>query len=624
MGTIPMGGKVKKIFFGLLFLAVVNPFSLYGQWAKTYGRPENDQIYAIAETNDGGYVAVGITESFDFWIDALVMKLSASGDIEWRRSFGGYEVDSANSVFPLEDGRIIVAGTYEDIITDFRSAMVLMLDEDGGLEWQLIYSENENTNLLSVELTSDNGFILTGVTYAEFYPEPDIVVTKLNSTGEILWEKVYSGSNDNSANTIQQTTDGGYILAANSSTFPLEETQERNCQLLRLDSSGNILWQYRYSAGADGRVDDVLQTSDGGFIISGWTKAFGAGETDCWILKIRTDGSIEWQRAFGGSRLDALNSIQETDDGGFIAAGTTTSFGAGSSDGHVTKLSASGEVEWQRTFGGTNQDELHDIQKTSEGGFIVAGCTTSFGIGEEDALVITLDSSGNIGSACPLIRTSMPLETLTTAVREETYLSVKNRTVGIETFDLYPSSPNLTTNTLCQSEKHTLLIQASVGGTTDPIPGHYVYSENSTVNIEAIPQDPGWRFDRWSGDVPSGSETNNPLAVTMNSDKEITAHFRIAVQPPQQFQGSRAENRSLTQREYINVLSWAANPDNENIVNYRIYLVDGTNQTLLVELNAQTFFYWHRNVDGNGVYAYILTAVNDSGMESEGASLTIQ
>ena len=179
--------------------------------------------------------------------------------------------------------------------------------------------------------------------YAEFVPEPDIIVTKLNSTGEVLWEKIYKGTDDNYPSAIQQTADGGYILAAYSKSV---SSEDRDCLLLRLDSSGEILWQNRYSGGADEQANDVQQTSDGGFILTGWTKAYGAGETDCWILKIKADGTIEWQRAFGGSRLDAINSIQEMDEGGFIAAGTTTSFGAGSSDGHVTKLSASGEIEW--------------------------------------------------------------------------------------------------------------------------------------------------------------------------------------------------------------------------------------------------------------------------------------
>ena len=267
---------------------------------------------------------------------------------------------------------------------------------------------------------------------------------------------------------------------------------------------------------------------------------------------------------------------------------------------------------------------MNDIQKTSEGGFIAAGFTTSFGVGEEDAFVIILDSNGNIGSDCPLIRTSVPLETLTTAVREETNLVVKNSTVWKETFDIHPSSPSLEVNTVCQAEKYTLKIGTTPGGITDPAPGSYIYSESSEVNIEAIPQSQSWRFDRWSGDVPAGTETNNPILITMDNDKEISAHFKRNVLPPLQFVGNKVENRSLSQREYINVLSWAANPENENITKYRVYLINGTGQSLLVELNAPAFFYWHRNVEENDVYRYALTAVNDSGIESEGVTITVQ
>jgi hypothetical protein len=205
--------------------------------------------------------------------------------------------------------------------------MVLMLDADGNLEWQLLYSENENTSLACVEQTADDGFILAGMTYAEFVPEPDIVVTKIDYSGVALWDKICRGTNDLYPSAIRETSDGGYILAANSRDII---TENRDCLLLRLDSSGEILWQNRYTGGADEHIDDIQQTSDGGFILAGWTKAYGAGETDCWIVKIEPDGTIDWQGAFGGSRLDAINSIRDMDDGGFTAAGATTSFGNGS------------------------------------------------------------------------------------------------------------------------------------------------------------------------------------------------------------------------------------------------------------------------------------------------------
>ncbi len=619
---------MKKFIFGsLILLVVVCPLALKAQWVKTYGGTEDVQIDAITETADGGFIAVGIFENSYLtytWFDAFIVKLSPEGIIEWSRTFGGDEYAGAYSVFSLEDGGAIVVGGYDEAASDLRYSMILRLDSEGNLVWQRVYRLGGyyNNPVLSVAQTTDAGFILLGVGYGEFWDRhSDITVTKLNAQGRIRWNKVYRGINDGYARAIEQTEDGGYIVAASSKSI---SSEDRDCWLLRLDSAGEITWQRRYSGGADEEACDVQQTSDDGFILSGWTSAYGAGETDCWILKINADGAVDWQKAFGGSRLDAINSVQETDDGGYIVAGVTMSFGAGNNDGHITKLTALGEIAWQRTYGGANQDVLNDIQQTSDGGYIAAGYTTSFGEGKREAFVLSLDSNGNIGYSCPLIASSTPSETSTTAVPGVINLVAEDFNQHKQNFDLYSGSPSLVVTTLCQAELYTLSIETTIGGTTDPAPGDYIHVEASEVEIQAIPQDQTWRFDRWSGDISDGMEMMNPISISMDRDKEITAHFKRNVLPPLQFAGSKVVNRSLSQREHINVLSWAANPENENIVKYRIYLIDGASQFLLIEVNAQTFFYWHRNVEMTRTYTYAITAVIDSGTESEPATITVQ
>jgi hypothetical protein len=620
------GGEMKKIFFIAFILAVLLlPVLLNAQWAKTYGDIWKDRLYAITETQDDGFVAVGSAElpmAEGNWIDTLVMKLSREGELVWSRTFGWLEHDWFEAVFPLDDGGYIVAGSYEDIYDDLLYSMILKLDAGGTLVWRRIYAVGgQNSRVESAKQTKDGGIILLGIGYAEFVPEPDITVTKLNAGGDIVWSKAYEGYDDDFPSAIQQTEDGGYIVAASSRSYPSEE---RDGWLMRLDPSGEILWQKRYTGGADEWVYDVQQTKDLGFILAGWTKAYGAGETDCWILKILENGDIEWQRAFGGSRLDAIHSVVQTGDDGYVVAGVTTSFGAGSSDGLIAKLTPLGEIEWQRTCGGLDQDVLNDIIVTSEGGFITAGYTTSFGKGEEDAFVLYLDSKGNIGSACSLIASSTPQQTLTMAISDSIGLVTRSISPTKEFFDLYQNYPNLMAETLCRAEKYTLTIQTTTGGTTSPSPGSYIHSENSEVNIQGIPQDQTWLFDRWSGDIPGGSQSLNPLSLTMDRDREITAHFKKSVSPPLQFTGQKVMNRSLSQIEYIHVLSWAANPDNRNIAKYRIYLVEGIDQTLLAEVSAKTLFYWHRHVAVDRAYQYAVTAVNESGVESEAATTTIQ
>jgi len=166
----------------------------------------------------------------------------------------------------------------------------------------------------------------------------------------------------------------------------------------------------------------------------------------------------------------------------------------------------------------------------------------------------------------------------------------------------------------------TLTIMSSDGGSTSPAPGEHIYAQGTEVSITAIPDD-HFRFNHWSGDV---SSSDNPITVTMSSDMSVKASFIRIIYPPANITGQKVLNRSLSQAEYINVLSWQANPYNENIVKYRIYQVDGESQNLLVELNASTFQYWHRRVEKDQTYTYAICAINSEYREGDPTHITVQ
>ena len=144
----------------------------------------------------------------------------------------------------------------------------------------------------------------------------------------------------------------------------------------------------------------IQETDDGGYIVAGYTYSFGAGNEDIWVLKLDEDGNVEWQKTYGGSDEDWAHSIQQTSDGGYIVAGYTYSFGAGEGDFWVLKLDENGNVEWQKTYGGSDYDRAKSIQQTDDGGYIVAGSTYSFGAGYYDFWVLKLDENGEIPN-CP-------------------------------------------------------------------------------------------------------------------------------------------------------------------------------------------------------------------------------
>jgi len=159
-----------------------------------------------------------------------------------------------------------------------------------------------------------------------------------------------------------------------------------------------------------------------------------------------------------------------------------------------------------------------------------------------------------------------------------------------------------------------LNLQAGAGGTTAPAPGLYNHEENDEVTILAIPNI-DFEFFLWTGSVPSGQETNNPLILQMKSSKTITANFRALIYAPLQFEGQRVENRSLSQRESIIVLNWQAHPNNSNITLYRLYEISGSNWNKLADVDASIFTYLHRRVEMNRTYFYALVAVNNAGRE---------
>lgn len=172
--------------------------------------------------------------------------------------------------------------------------------------------------------------------------------------------------------------------------------------------------------------------------------------------------------------------------------------------------------------------------------------------------------------------------------------------------------------------QYTLTLASGTGGTTDPAPGDHVYDEGTEITITAKP-DAHYRFNGWTGDVPSGKENDNPIAITMNSDKSIAANFRL-IYPPSNFTGQKILNRSLLLAEYINVLKWESNLNNQdiNIVKYRIYQIDDGVQNILIELSSDNFVYWHRKVEKDKQYTYAIVAVNDEDREGKPAYVTIQ
>jgi len=511
----------RKIGAIIVLLYFTSFLSLNAQWARTYGGSEDDFAYSIQQTTDGGYIVAGKTKFFgdeynqdgDIWI----VKLAADGTVQWQKTYGGYyfyDDDEVYSIQQTSDGGYVVGGFYS-ISYD---SWILKLSSSGDIEWQKSYDAS-GREIHSIQQTSDGGYIAALgelSSYSELY-NYDSYVLKLSPDGTIEWQKRYGDYYSERSRSMQLTSDGGCVLAGRTESFG---AGSGDVWVLKLASDGSVEWQKTYGGYWREEASSVQQTTDGGYIVAGETLSFGAGSGDIWVLKLASDGSVEWQKAYGGSLREKASSIQQTSDGGYLVAGETLSFGAGNTDAWVLKLASDGSVEWQKTYGGIRTEEVSSIQKTTDGGYIAAGSTTTYGAGKHDFLIFKLSSNGDIDPACNFVNESNAVLSDTSISPVDTDVIPEDANITYQDTDVIPEDREALVYSLCFGQR-TLTLSATSGGTTEPPPGTYFYDQALIVTLEADPED-GFNLDEWSGDA---SGRFNPITITMDSDKSIQANF---------------------------------------------------------------------------------------------------
>jgi hypothetical protein len=355
-------------------------------WTRTYGGSESDGCYSVQETSDGGYIVAGQTWSFGAGLyDFYLLKTDSEGDTLWTRTYGGSSHDLDRSVQQTSDGGYIIGGSTNSFGAGDFDVYLVRTDFCGDALWTRTYGGSDSDYGWCVRQTSDGGFIIAAETYSFGAGMSDLYLLKTDSEGDTLWTRSYGGIFWDRGNSVQQTTDGGYIITGETYSF---DAPYPDVYLLKTDSSGDTLWTRTYGGGSWDWGESVQQTSDGGYIIAGYTESFGAGLWDIYLLRTDDCGDTLWTRTYGGSRGDYGYSVQQTSDGGYVIAGWTESFGAGAEDVYLVKTDSEGDTLWTRTYGGWGSDGSWSVQKTSDGGFILAGLTTSFGAGSDDAYLL--------------------------------------------------------------------------------------------------------------------------------------------------------------------------------------------------------------------------------------------
>lgn len=495
------------------------------QWAMTYdstGGEDSETAYSVQETSDGGFIVAGTVDPNDSNSGARILKLNSDGVVAWQKTYQGNVggLVRIHSVQETNDGGYIAAGAQAD---DAWGAWLLKLNSDGATAWQKVYISDLFPWFNFVQETSDGGFVVAGGLI-------DLLVLKLNGDGSIVWQQTLDIHNfsDEEAYQVQETSDGGFIITAGFKP-PYGSS---SAWILKLNSDGVIAWQNVYGnlQGDSSVLSAIQETGDGGYIAAGYTDAFGAGSTDAWVTKINGDGAIVWQKTVGGTGNDVANAIQVTGDGDYVVAGYTSSFGAGSSDAWVFKLNDNGVLVWQKTYGGSDGDSAEAISVTGDGGYVVAGSTDSFSADHGDFWVLRLDSLGEITN-CALMGDSQAI--VNDAFVEVVDLEPTVQPYPVEAIDVTIASQDIRVDSavLCGAPGGCALAMAASHNGSELVLDFDLYTGPENVTWGTSLNVMGNWFPLWQTPLPADTSYQNTITLPFPHFGNV-AVFTALVAPP--------------------------------------------------------------------------------------------
>jgi len=405
------------------------------EWQQSFGGSAYDVAHSIQQTDDGGFIVLGITESVDGditgnhgWYDYWVVKLDSSGTLEWQQTHGGISGDYAESIIQTTDGGFIAAGYTSSNDGDVSGNhggtdyWIVKIDVSGDIEWQKCLGGSYNDYAYSIRQTFDCGYIIAGESNSidgdvtGNHGEVDYWIVKIDSSGTIEWQRSLGGTDYETAYDVRQTSDSGFVVAGYSSSNDGDVTGHHgngDFWIVKLDATGALEWQRCLGGSRAETAQSIRCTFDGGYIVAGRSFSNDGDVTghhgidsspDYWITKLDSSGAIEWQNSYGGINDDYTYSIEQTVDNGYIAVGYSTSTDGDVTGNHgeldfwVVRLSPTGSLIWQRSLGGSQGDFAHSVGLVDDGGYIVAGWARSsdgditVNHGYEDVWIVKLSS----------------------------------------------------------------------------------------------------------------------------------------------------------------------------------------------------------------------------------------
>lgn len=309
----------------------------------------------------------------------------------FQKVIGGSGDDRGRTINKTSDGGFIITGSSNSFGSGGHNTYLLRTDGAGAILWSKSIGGSLQDEGKGVMQTSDGGFIIVGATYSFGAGNRDFYVIKTNNSGDVVWSKTYGGTGDDYGFIIQETNDNCFAMIGHTNSYG---NGGNDVYFIKINSTGDILWSRTYGGPGDDRGFSMEQTNDGGFIISGYTTSFGAGDADVYAIKTDINGNVIWSGTFGGAGEDQAYSVKQTIDGGYIFTGYSN-FGS-SPEIYIIKTDSPGNMVWSKTFGGAGDDVGNIVYQNNAGDYFIAGYQDSFGAGGYDAFLMKLNDSGNL------------------------------------------------------------------------------------------------------------------------------------------------------------------------------------------------------------------------------------
>ena len=386
----------------------------------TLGGSKNESAQAVVNTTDGGYAVLGhaqsmdgdvtnkSNESYDYW----VLKFDTTNQLQWQKTYGGSDDDRGTDIIQTSEGGYAVIGKSKSDDLDvsenagYDDFWMIKLDGNGSILWEYSFGYAGSDVPYSVIQTNDNGYLVSGVldvtasngqgdrvsSSQRRHAGGDYWVIKLNANGIKEWSNYYGGSFTDTAYDAIQTEDNGYIIVGSSDSNDVDVANNKGSYdfwVIKISNTGDLVWEKSFGGSEIDEARAISNTADGNYLVVGDTRSANIdvsqnrGAADLWMIKINSEGSLIWEKTLGGTNFDVGRSVSKTQDNGFLIAGSSRSSDGdlssnkGQNDALILKINSSGDLEWQKTIGGSEVDFFYGAAELTDGSVVAVGDTNS-------------------------------------------------------------------------------------------------------------------------------------------------------------------------------------------------------------------------------------------------------